>query len=517
MKKCQVAALFAVATVFSATSAPLTYALGTDGIDQTTIAGEVQTTPKTAKDILDAIIAIQNSDEYKAYPALKEAHDKVAADGQGNNYDNMPVVIAAISQLTGVELAEDSDDLAVAAATQNIANYAAYMDLFRAYDECVANPTNTANAVKFQAMIDKMFGVDKVDVSDAAAYDAAFKALFADADEFTAYHELSKVDAYYTRTLLHEIENIAALKEAYAATGGDIADLTAERVDGLTGQVNQRIMAFGDLKDMIDGITIDPSQPDADRTTDYNNLVDAATPLVGDIFATDTPVVPVEPVYVERTLTNAEHGVTVKGQFKENAEYILEVVATDYEVTGPNFYAVDAQAVYDITIKEVINGVPTVIDLDGQEVEVSITVPAGLKGELVEVYHIVAGAEDENGDAEIKDYTQFDVFYNAENNTVNFTTDHFSFYALIQPSQPDEEFGGFGGDDEYTIFTPVEETKENGKDDKTAVKTPNTGIVAKSTTGSAAGVNATAGIVAAVVALAGAAIAMIARFVRRQA
>ena len=51
---------------------------------------------------------------------------------------------------------------------------------------------------------------------------------------------------------------------------------------------------------------------------------------------------------------------------------------------------------------------------------------------------------------------------------------------------------------------------------KPTVEVPNTGVVAKTSTGSAASVSATSGIIVNALALAGAAVAMVVRFIRRR-
>lgn len=99
-----------------------------------------------------------------------------------------------------------------------------------------------------------------------------------------------------------------------------------------------------------------------------------------------------------------------------------------------------------------------------------------------------------------------DAYFDKDAKVITFTTDQLGNYDLVQftdgqkPNQPNTP----SDDVDQPIIT------------KPTVEAPNTGVVAKTSAGSAASVSATSGIIVNALALAGAAVAMVVRFIRRR-
>lgn len=154
---------------------------------------------------------------------------------------------------------------------------------------------------------------------------------------------------------------------------------------------------------------------------------------------------------------------------------------------------------YLIEVFEIIDGQEVKINLNGQTVNVVIALPS-VMDESKDVY-VYFGAEDSASMTLVED-----AYFDKDAKVITFTTDQLGNYDLVRftdgqkPNQPNTP----SDDVDQPIIT------------KPTVEVPNTGVVAKTSTGSAASVSATSGIIVNALALAGAAVAMVVRFIRRR-
>lgn len=180
------------------------------------------------------------------------------------------------------------------------------------------------------------------------------------------------------------VTNYNALIEAVADAG------EALETDGNTEAKNAAaITSLKDAYKLASGsdlnVTTDPTNPGADTTT---------------------------------TIVSTDNTVSVKGELQSGL--IVEAAKADakYDEMFKKAFGNKAYFVYNIKVKGA-NGYVTTFDKD---VTVTVKVPEGIDGAKAGIYYV----NDEGSASKIAST------YNAEAKTLTFTTNHFSFYAIVE-------------------------------------------------------------------------------------
>lgn len=483
-----------------------------------------------------------------ATTALSDAETVVAGINLGD-------VASQIRRLGGAEIeviAETKAEDILAAAHESLPLYDLYVEIVKASDS--SDLQGIKDAVAQLAEQDEDLTIDADAVANATSSRDAKDAIKDDVT-FKRYRSIRREEAKVEARDAAEAAKDAADKAAQAAedTQKAVIDQIITALQALEAQEvtinttirpratvaqtvrlikNENIDQYAEWTALIDYIEGVHGSADTDQNTALHAAINTELRKV----VTDESVIYdiFNPVAL-RKVCSADGRVAIKGQLPVHK---LVIKAELLDNLTDTVFADDEQVVYDITI-EYQGATYDNAKLDGSYA-VTVDVPENMDGSKATVYYV-------NGNSRTVQTSTYD----AANNTITFEATHFSHYAIVgpnnfggygddagftNPNNPDEDFGGndsendgyladegFGGnasseDQGFTapiisvgtepIVKPVDSIK------LPAVETPNTGVVAQTSTDHA---TATSGIVAGMIAAFSAAIALVVRRMRRNA
>lgn len=240
------------------------------------------------------------------------------------------------------------------------------------------------------------------------------------------------------------------IKLVTGAYNGDSTNVIISGYDEWAAFTNYLTGITPDLND-------DNSALESEIKTKLGELVDSAT--VENIF---NPV-------AFRKVCSADGNVAISGMLPL---YKLVVKAELIDNLDDMIFAHLEQAVYDIKIE--YKGT-AYTDWSG-DYQVIVNLPAEMDGATTTVYSV-------NGNIREKQES----FYDATHNTISFTAQHFGRYALVG----ENNFGGFAGDDQFTVDGEQSTTIIGGESSSSpikavsGIKSPDTGSLTPIQHGSA--------------------------------
>lgn len=584
MKKSQIAAAIALSYVAGGIVTPFSGVFA-ESVQESCVpsADEAYAAIITGEDIDAIMSAVQDLPIYVAYHNLQTLKTKTYTIAKAKAIDqavtdansDKATVEGALNTAQGVVDAIDKDDLAtkirqLSGAAYELDASAEPEDLLEDAQDSIPHYDLYLNLI--ESIKDGKYDLSSVQAAVQALVDAEAELNFdadvvAQADKWSvAKNEVVTDKKVYAKILrFYEAEQKVAdrdakqaeynnvtteLDEAEAARDAALAEIKAafeavKNVDGYTVTISYN-QAQTSVEGMVRYIKNDKIS-DYDQWEEFASYVesvhgyvnaDANATLYTEIEAkfnamlSEKDATQILNPTSEHKVCSADGSVAVRGLLPDNKLVVkIEKVANLTDATLANL----EQAVYDITIEH--KGT-TYSGLVG-EYQVTVNVPADMNGETATVYYV-------NGNNREVMPSEFD----ADNNTITFTTNHFSHYALVGennfggndpdsdnqfgvdgpdedfggnasegdagftgPEGPDEDFGGFDDDKGFTA-TPIVSvgTEPIVKPAASTAETPNTGVAVSATTGNA---TATSGIIAGLIAMAGAAIAIVVRSARR--
>lgn len=468
MKKSQV--LAALALAFALGLGVVAPVANVNAIEARSIDGEAAPV-YTASSLQSAVTTITNNDAYKAYKAV------AAADAEVQALSGVTTISGAVSGLqsaatalggsftTGANVTLEDQISQAKTAVSNYTTWEKLVDAINSDDATIKAQGEKAIMDKIvEAMHDLGYanisvGEDDVLESVEADTDAGTPAKTGIIDEakslinadtknnkytYTQYAALvsavqaaTKVNTAFTnfKTALSNV-NLKGIDQDEVKEADTIADLSTA-YGKLAGADNWSAVAgaIAAAENIL-------KNPNATSNAQYAQILDSESVLdingytskgllqlmqvatgntkltVADLLS-GTPVTPTDPTDPTTTTTieSADGSVSVKGELQAG----LVVEAKEAEEKDEMFKKAFGDKkffVYDIKIKGQ-NGYVTTFDKD---VTVTVKVPEGINGAKAGVYYV----NDEGSASKIAST------YNAEAKTLTFTTNHFSYYAIVE-------------------------------------------------------------------------------------
>ena len=415
MKKAQILSAIALA-----------FALGVVAPVASTYAesrASVTTPDATATDAeVNAVISsIEAQPEYKAYAALKSALATTATDTTLDGLQN--TIATAIKTVTGANYDGEDTLAATIAAAKNTTNYDKWAALVAATTD---DSTSTSEDQKVAAIKAAAAALNlNVTLEDGDGL-AELQTAVADNADYKKYQPLVAAvnDAEEKQAAVNTA--VSDLKTALAGVNVDARDITTA-AEGDTPITSLKALAptgtrVTNYNNLIDAVANAKEALESDKNTEtanataITNLKDAYKLASGSDLNVTTPTDPTDPS-TTTTIESADGSVSVKGELQAG----LVVEAKEAEEKDEMFKKAFGDKkffVYDIKIKGQ-NGYVTTFDKD---VTVTVKVPEGIDGAKAGIYYVNA-----EGSA-----SKIASTYNAEAKTLTFTTNHFSYYAIVE-------------------------------------------------------------------------------------
>ena len=425
MKKAQVLSAIALALALGVV-APVASTYAESRTTVTTPDEEKNTA--TVAEVNSTIAAIEAQAEYKAYVALSEANADNAA--YTTEAAQQAIIAAAYKAYTGNEYDGADTYTATLAAAKGVNNYAkwsALVDAMEAADNGATSDKQKAEAIisaaealgyKFADLDDENWTTNLSDVKTEIGKDTAYT------NAKTYVEAVSGAEDALTASN----ESVANLKSALAGVNVDSRDIEAAAANETNPIAELKKLADAQLKTTrgaayvtlisnVKAATADPDDLEANYTL-IENLKAAYKTASGSDLNVTTPTDPSTPDdTTTTTIESADGSVSVKGELQAG----LVVEAKEAEEKDEMFKKAFGDKkffVYDIKIKGQ-NGYVTTFDKD---VTVTVKVPENINGAKAGIYYINA-----EGSA-----SKIASTYNAEAKTLTFTTNHFSYYAIVE-------------------------------------------------------------------------------------
>ena len=460
MKKAQILSAIALAFALGVV-APVAGVYAVDNGAARVATGETAEKVATNDNLKSAVNYVTSNAAYKAFATLAEADEAAVVSGGsatvketvGTGSANAAVV-AALGNFAGSTVTSGDT---ITALESNVANlktavgsdYTKYVAL---YDAVNADVTKIGSAAAMEAVASAMrdlgykfeiedgdtFGSattdgsvvkeakdlidNNTDVSSYSNYMGAVEAVKAAEDSLKAFGDLKtaleNAKLNLTKAQANSVasaETIAVLKTVVIGVAGadDWADVATKITAIETAIKNENSTTNAARYALLDNETVGSEGllqlmrvATGDEDLTYAQLI-SATPT--------TPETPDDTTTT--TIESADGSVSVKGELQAG----LVVEAKEAEEKDEMFKKAFGDKkffVYDIKIKGQ-NGYVTTFDKD---VTVTVKVPENINGAKAGIYYI----NDEGSASKIAST------YNAEAKTLTFTTNHFSYYAIVE-------------------------------------------------------------------------------------